>query len=83
MKKPAATRRCRRLLVETSQYLDGELSAARCRALQRHLTSCESCAAAAGRIRDTIAACRAAKDQPLPAAVRRRAALRIQTLMRR
>ena len=82
MKKPAATRGCRRLLVEMFQYLDGELSAARCRTLERHLASCEPCAQAADRIRDTISACRAANDRPLPAPVRRRAALRVKTLLR-
>jgi anti-sigma factor RsiW len=73
--------RCRALLIEVSQYLDGDLSAARRRAIERHMASCVCCGTMAARLRHTIAACRAAGRAAVPRAVKQRAAKRIRTLL--
>lgn len=72
---------CRALLLQLSRHLEGELSPARARAVARHLDGCECCGAMADRLRRTMAACRAAGQLRLPAAVRARARARIRHLM--
>ncbi|WP_291982134.1 anti-sigma factor, partial [Luteitalea sp.] len=62
-------------------YLDGELPAARARAIARHLASCERCAAQARRLRAMLETCRAAGCRALPADVRARARERVKALM--
>ena len=75
--------RCRALSLELSRYLDGELAAARRRHVERHIDECACCKTMASRLKQTIAACRASKDRPLPRAVRARAAQRIRRLLAR
>lgn len=75
------TAKCRALLLELSRYLDDELTPDRCLEIERHIDSCECCATMAGRLRETMDACRAARDLQLPADVRARAAARIKTLL--
>jgi anti-sigma factor RsiW len=73
---------CRKVLLELSRALDGEVGAGRCMAIERHLASCASCARAAVALRSTIAACRATgQPRTLPAAVRARARRRIKALL--
>jgi len=79
LKRPSA--RCRALFIEVSQYLDGDVSAARRRAIEHHIASCACCATMAERLRHTIAACRAAAGSAVPRAVKLCAAKRIQTLL--
>jgi anti-sigma factor RsiW len=74
--------RCRALFVEVSRYLDGEVSPARRRTIERHITSCACCGTLAARLRQTIAACRAAGRNAVPRAVKQRAAKRIRALLR-
>ncbi|MBP7779875.1 MAG: zf-HC2 domain-containing protein [Acidobacteria bacterium] len=62
-------------------YLDGELSAARARAVARHLRTCPGCTGRAHRLRAMLEACRAAGCEKLPAAVRARARSRVRTLL--
>jgi anti-sigma factor RsiW len=83
MKRPAApAARCRKVLLELSRALDGELGTAGCAAIEQHLTTCGSCARAAVALRSTIATCRSTGQLPsLPAAVRARARSRIKTLL--
>jgi anti-sigma factor RsiW len=83
MKRPGAPAApCRKVLLELSRALDGELGASGCAAIERHLTSCASCARAAVALRSTIAACHSTgRLQTLPAAVRARARSRIKTLL--
>jgi len=73
--------RCRALLLELSKYLDGELTPARCRDIEQHIESCTCCTAMAARLRETMDACRAAREQQLPADVRERARARIKALL--
>jgi len=58
-------------------YLDGELSAARCRKIERHLEACPCCGYLAVRLRRAVAVCRSAGRSKLPADVRRQAKARI------
>ena len=62
-------------------YLDGELSEARCRAIERHLTSCECCDGLAAGLRHAIAVCRASGGERLPSRVRARAQARVARLL--
>jgi anti-sigma factor RsiW len=73
--------RCRALLLELSRYLDGELSPARRRIIERHITSCVCCGIMEVRLRTVVAACRAEGHQRPPRAVTARAAQRIKKLL--
>lgn len=73
---------CRRQLGELFAFLDGELSADRCKAIERHLADCPCCARLQAGLRRAIDICRASGDVSLPAAVRTRAHARIERLLR-
>ena len=77
--RPSA--RCRTLLLELSQYLDGELTPARRRTIERHVAECECCGTMAARLRKAVAACRAAGNRRPPRDVRSRAAGRVRALI--
>ena len=80
---PQASRRrhCLDLLGELSDYLDGDLSPARCRAIERHLEACPCCDQFADGLRRAIAVCRHAGVKRLPRDVRSRAQARIDALL--
>jgi anti-sigma factor RsiW len=73
--------RCRTLLMEVSRYLDGDLTPARRRQVERHIRACTCCNIMAARLRRTVDACRAEGARRLPRAVRSRAAARIRALI--
>ncbi len=77
--RPSA--RCRTLFLELSRYLDGDLSPARRRTVERHINACACCGTLAVRLRRTVAACRAERKRRLPRDVMSRAAARIRALM--
>ena len=77
--RPSA--RCRRLLLEVSRYLDGDLTSARRRTVERHIKSCACCGTMAERLRRTVAACSAEGKRRPPRDVMSRAAKRIRTLI--
>lgn len=77
--RPSA--RCRKLLLELSRYLDGDLTPARRRTIERHIGACECCGTMAARLRKTVAACRAEGGRRPPRDVRSRAADRIRALI--
>jgi anti-sigma factor RsiW len=77
--RPSA--RCRRLLLELSQYLDGDLAPARARKVEQHIAACECCGTMAARLRRTVAACRAEGSRRPPRDVMSRAAARIRALI--
>lgn len=64
-----------------SAYLDGDLSVASCRTIERHAASCPRCTEILRDLRETLGLCQKAAATPLPAAVRRRARSRIKELM--
>ena len=71
--RPSA--RCRTLFVELSRYLDGDLTPARRRTVERHIKACACCG--------TMAACRAEGKRRPPRDVVSRAAERIRVLIAR
>ena len=69
---------CAHALSRVSSYLDGELDAGACEAIERHCGECAHCAAVVEGLRTTVGLCRQLGAAPLPAAVldRARASLR-------
>jgi anti-sigma factor RsiW len=74
---------CRTILADISVYLDGELEATSCDAIERHCRQCASCAALVSGLRETIGLCREAASVPLPDAVRQRARDSVDALLNR
>jgi anti-sigma factor RsiW len=74
-------RSCRDLVAAISDYVGGELTPARCRALEQHLAACPCCDRFAESLRRAIAVCRASGEVRLPPAVQRRARARIEDLL--
>ena len=66
-------RKCKEILAGISAYLDGELGAAACDAIERHCQDCPSCARVVEGLRETVGLCRQAGLVPLPEAIRQRA----------
>ena len=79
--RPSA--RCRMLFVELSRYLDGDLTPARRRAVERHIKACACCGTMAARLRTMMAVCRAEGKRRPPRAVMSRATERIRVLIAR
>jgi anti-sigma factor RsiW len=77
--RPSA--RCRTLLLEVSRYLDGELTPARRRTIERHVKNCACCGTMAVGLRTMLIACRAEGKRRPPKAVMARAAKRIRRLI--
>jgi anti-sigma factor RsiW len=73
--------RCRKLLMEISRYLDGDLTPARQRMVEQHVRACACCGTMAARLRRTVAACRAEGGRRQPREVRSRAEIRIKALV--
>lgn len=71
---------CRRTLENISAYLDGELDATACDAIERHSLECPGCAALLDGLRKTIGICRAANVE-LPEAVRKKARAAVRQLL--
>jgi anti-sigma factor (TIGR02949 family) len=72
---------CREILAGISTYLDGDLDAADCEAIERHCRECPSCAKVVEGLRETVGLCRQVAGVPLPEAVRQRARDRIRSLL--
>ena len=79
--KRTASDRCRSLLEQLSQYIDGDLTPAQRRALAAHLRRCPCCQTMADSLKHTVDTCRKAGAARLPADVRLRARARIATLL--
>ena len=75
--------RCRTLFKELSRYLDGDLTPARRRSVERHIDECACCRTMAARLRRTVAACRSGGKRRPPRDVVARAAERIRALIAR
>lgn len=75
------TSACRETLQDISAYLDGDLDAAACHAIERHARGCPGCAAALDGLRQTVGLCRQAADVPMPEAVRARARAAVRQLL--
>lgn len=77
----AVNAECGAMLAGISAYLDGELDAAACQAIERHCRDCARCAALVAGLRETIGLCREAGTAPLPEGVRQRAKASIERLL--
>jgi anti-sigma factor RsiW len=71
------------MLANISAYLDGDLEATPCEAIEQHCQGCASCAALVRGLRETVGLCRAAAFIPLPDAVRQRARDSVRELLER
>jgi anti-sigma factor RsiW len=74
--------RCRDLILQISEHIDGDLSPNRAAALERHLAECVCCMELADSLRRAVAVCRASGEPRLPDDVRARAQARIAELLR-
>lgn len=74
---------CQILLEQLSAYIDGDLAAPECAMIEKHMETCERCAAVIRDLRDTVGLCHRAAERPLPDAVKRRARARIRDLLDR
>lgn len=72
---------CGTLLARMSAYLDGDLGAATCRAIEAHAATCPQCAGVIAEFRQATGLCRQAADAPLPEAVRKLAKDRVKALL--
>ena len=78
----AATRpECTAMRSGISAYLDGELAAPECAAIEAHCAGCPSCAALVDGLRTTVGLCRGVAETPLPESVRERARARVRRLL--
>lgn len=70
---------CQQLLGSLSEYIDGELQAELCAALEAHLQECENCRVVVNTLRKTIELYKetSAPDE-LPGAVRERLFVKLQ-----
>ena len=72
---------CLEALENLQAYVDGELDAVACDALEQHSRECPSCAALIDGLRITVGLCRQAARVELPDDVRERAKAAVQTLL--
>jgi anti-sigma factor RsiW len=72
---------CRETLQALSAYLDGELDATACDAIERHGSECQDCAAVLDGVRKTVGLCRQGAAVTMPDAVRERARAAVRHLL--
>lgn len=77
----AAKPECAAVLGGISAYLDGELEATECDAIDAHCRSCAECAAVVQGLRATIGLCRGAVVAELPEPVKAKARASIARLL--
>ena len=73
--------KCRELFEKLSEYLDNELDAANCDAIETHLQNCPPCQACLATLKQTVALCRELKASDMPEAASDRLRLAIERLM--
>ena len=72
---------CEQTLSGVAAYLDGDLEADACAAIERHCHACAPCARFVSGLRETMGLCHDAATRPLPDDVRERARARIDRLL--
>jgi len=72
---------CRRMLSSISAYLDGDLAATDCEAIEKHCQECPPCANVFAGLRATVDLYRQAASIPLPDSVRQRARASVRRLL--
>ena len=73
---------CAAILSNISGFLDGELDATECAAIEAHCATCPRCAPLVEGLRRTIGLCRDVAAAPLPDPVRERARDAVRRLLR-
>lgn len=63
---------CRRFFARLSEYLDGELDEATCRAIKRHAASCIPCEACLETLKRTVEICGNSEEETVPREFSRR-----------
>jgi anti-sigma factor RsiW len=69
------------VLAGISAYLDGDLDAGACDAIERHCRNCVRCATLVKGLRETVGLCRQAASASLPESVRRQARDSVRRLL--
>ena len=72
---------CTAILAGISAYLDGELAATECTAIDAHCAACAQCASLVEGLRMTVGLCRGVRGTPLPERVRERARASVRRLL--
>jgi len=72
---------CSDILAGISAYLDGDLGATACDAIEQHCQGCAQCATLVSGLRETIGLCRQAASTPMPEDVRQRARASVQRVL--
>lgn len=72
---------CAKILSQISAYLDGELEAVECAAIEQHSAGCPQCASLVDGFRQTIGLCRGVAVASLPDAVLERARANVRRLL--
>jgi anti-sigma factor RsiW len=75
------SRECQEILASIAAYLDGDLDATTCQAIEQHCQVCTRCAALVSGLRETVGLCRQAASVPLPEAIRHRARESVRRLL--
>lgn len=79
--RKSTNRECRAILAGISAYLDGDLDASACEAIERHCQDCARCAALVKGLRETVGLCRQAASASLPESVRQHARDSVRRLL--
>ena len=72
---------CQAILADISAYLDGDLDDLACETIERHCSTCASCAAIVESLKNTAGLCRRLGSAPLPPAVLERARASLRRLL--
>lgn len=75
-------RHCLELFDKLSEYIDGEMDEVRLREIDAHISECLACFACLQSLRQTIALCKHAGRQPVPAVFARKLHSMFQDLQR-
>lgn len=70
--------KCRDLLGNLSDYVDGDLEESLCREIESHMADCENCRVVVDTLRKTVWLYHALPSEPLPAAVEQRLFKRLE-----
>ena len=79
--KKSSRPECTAMLAGISAYLDGDLAATECAAIDAHCAGCATCASVVDGLRTTVGLCRDIADTPLPEPVRERARASVRRLL--
>lgn len=74
-------RDCAAMRARIEAYIDGELDAVECAAIDRHCADCPECAGIVSGLRRTVGLCRDAGHAPLPRAISERARAHVKRLL--